>query len=275
MSPSSVVDSSEILLVGTTDWVGVFEATLEARTDASVRTVPTAAAALDTLRGGSFDCVVAEYDLDASTGIRVLRSIRDETTTLPVLLCTASGNESVASEAVRAGVTDYVTASEPPDGVVDELLERTERCIREAQRAIARRDRARQFDAIFHDTRTATWVLDLDGSLARANRTAREMIDEDVGAVIGERFWALPWWSREDGIHSDVRRVVETALAGGFGNAVVLRPDAGDGTRAIDLSARSVRTESGTVASIVVEERNPGLCPDCRGEMRNRGTPIE
>lgn len=27
--------------------------------------------------------------------------------------------------------------------------------------------------------------------------------------------------------------------------------------------------------SIVVAERNPGSCPDCAGEMRNRETPIE
>lgn len=27
--------------------------------------------------------------------------------------------------------------------------------------------------------------------------------------------------------------------------------------------------------TIVVEDEHPGMCPDCSGQLRNRGTPIE
>jgi PAS domain-containing protein len=79
------------------------------------------------------------------------------------------------------------------DQMISELLDRTERAIHSAQRSATREERARQFDAIFNDSRTATWVLDPDGSLVRVNQTAQEMSDEDIDVLVGELFWTLPW----------------------------------------------------------------------------------
>lgn len=252
-SQSSTLNSTRLLLVGTTEWVGAFADTLETRTEASVRTAATVDDALEVFRSVSVDCIVTEYDLDESTGIQLLRSIRDETTTIPILLCTASGSEAVASEAVAAGVTDYIALSEPTDTKMEDVLERTERSVRTAQRTVTQRDRARQFDAIFHDTRTATWVLDPDGALDRVNETARDIIEEGVDSVVGRPFWTLPWWSQSNGTQADVRRIVEKALAGQFGNAVITRLPDVDSARVLELSARPVSNERGEIVSIVVE----------------------
>lgn len=252
-SPASVLNSAHVLLVGTNSWVEEFAETLETRTDASVRTVGTADEALDVFRGDQVDCLVSEYDLDTSTGIQLLRSIREETATLPVILCTASGSESVASDAVSAGVTDYIVLREPFDEMLTEVLERTERSVRSAQRTVTRRDRAMQFDAIFHDSRTATWVLDPDGSLARVNQTARDMIDQEISSLIGQPFWTLPWWSHVDELQTDVQRITEKALAGEYGNAVLTRSSAGDDEEVVELSARPVENERGKIVSIIVE----------------------
>jgi PAS domain S-box-containing protein len=252
-SASGTLRSTRVLLVGATGWVGEFAEILESRVGASVRRAATVEAALDAFREGGIDCIVTEYEFEEGTGLRLLESVRAETTTLPVVVCTAAGSEAVASEAVAAGVTDYVAIDEGSEGTLEDLLERTERGVRGARRATTRRDRARQFDAIFHDARTATWVLDPDGALARVNRTAREMIDPEVDALVGERFWTLPWWSGTEGLESDVERIVERALGGTFGNAVVTRPSADEAAQVIDLSARPVRDERGRIVSIVVE----------------------
>jgi PAS domain S-box-containing protein len=251
--PSSVLRSTSVLLVGTTEWVQDFADVLRTRPGASVRTAPTVEAALEVFRTGSVDCLVTEYEVDDATGIRLLRSIRDEDATLPVILCTAAGSEAVASEAIAAGVTDYVALGDPSEAALDELLDRTERCVRSARRTVTRRDRARQFDAIFHDTRTATWVLEPDGTLARTNRTARGMVDADIETLVGEPFWSLPWWSGPEGLRSDVRQVTEKALGGEFGNAVVTQSSATEGSHVVDLSARPVWDERGELVSIVVE----------------------
>jgi len=248
-----ILDSSTVLLVGTDDWLTQFATTLERRTDASVQHVRTKTEAINTIRTRATDCLISEYALNETTGLELLREIREETTALPVLLGTTSGSEAIASEAIEAGVTDYIALTDPPAQMTDELIERTERAIRSAQRSATQRDRARQFDAIFNDSRTATWVLDPDGALARVNETAREMVDEDIDTIVGEPFWTLPWWSQADATNADVQQLVEKALDGTFGNAVVPQPPEVDGPRVIDLSVRPVENERGDLLSIVVE----------------------
>lgn len=251
--PSSILDETHILLVGGTDWVQDYADTLEACSSASIQIVTTVEEALTAFRNGSIDCIVSEYDLEESTGIQLLRAVRDVTMTFPVLLCTASGNETIASEAVAADVTDYIAIREPTNETVNELLERTEQSIRSTQRIRTQRDRARQFDAIFHDTRTATWVLDPDGSLVRVNQTARDMIDQNTETVVGQSFWRLPCWSQTTELRSDIQQLIETAVTGRSGNAIVMRSSTVDTPQIIDLSAQPVHDERGQIVAIVVE----------------------
>jgi len=253
---ASVLQSSRVLLVGRTEWLDRFADRLSSDVDAAVETVRTTQEALDAVRRGTVDCVVTAYALAGTTGVEVLRALRAETETLPVVLGAASGGAAVASEAMDAGVTDYVAVDGANDETLDdamaELLRRTERAVRSARRTATRRDRARQFEAMFQDVRTATWVLDADGALARANRRARELVDEEITSLVGESFWTLPWWDGDDGIRRDVRRLVETALEGTFGNAVVSQSRAAADPRVIDLSVRPVENEAGELVSIVV-----------------------
>ena len=251
-SSPSALDSGCVVLAGTGGWVEPFEATLEAQTGATVRTERTGTGALDLFRRGVADCVVTDRSVDGTTGVELLRQIRAETTEFPVILATADGNEAVASEAIEAGVTDYVPLSGSRETGVDTLLARTERALQAAQQSATRRERARQFEAIFDDARTATWVLDPDGSLARANRTAREMIDADGDSLVGRPFWKLPWWSASEATVDDIRQLVGKAATGSFGNAVVSQPTHLEDARVVDLSVRPVEDE-GELVSILVE----------------------
>ncbi|WP_311170827.1 bacterio-opsin activator domain-containing protein [Halobellus ordinarius] len=253
VSTPSVLDSSTVLLVGASEWITQCAASLETRTNATVQTVGTKSEAVDVVQKRATDCLISEYTLPVSTGIELLREVRTETTTLPVILGTAGGSEAIASEAIEAGVTDYIALTGSAEQRTDEIINRTERAIRSAQRSVTQRERARQFDAIFNDSRTATWVLDPDGSLVRVNGTAREMIDEDVDTIVGEPFWTLPWWSQPDAANADVRQLAEKALRGSFGNAVVQQPPDIDDPRVIDLSVRPVENERGELVSVVVE----------------------
>ncbi|MUV88532.1 GAF domain-containing protein [Halapricum sp. CBA1109] len=253
VAPSSVLDSSTVLLAGESEWLTQFAATLESRTNAVVRTAETTSAAIDIIEDGGIDCLVSAYALPETTGIDLLRAVRAETTTLPVLLGTTTGSEAIASTAIEAGVTDYIALADSAEQRTDEILDRTERAVRSAQRSTTQRERARQFDAVFNDSRAATWVLDPDGSLARVNQTARELLSEDVDTLVGDPFWTLPWWSRPGAANADVRRLVEQALDGSFGNAVVQQPLDTDDPRVVDLSVRPVENERGELVSVVVE----------------------
>jgi len=246
------LDTARVLAVGSTAWMEPFSDALEASTGADVHTVETAPEALDTVQQSSVDCVVTGETLDDGSGIRLVRQLRDSAPDLPVILGATDGSEAIASEAIQAGVSDYVPLTEADAPRIDELVDRTGEALRSARQRITQRERARQFDAVFHDTQTATWVLDPDGSLARVNQTGRAMIDEAVDGVIGDPFWTLPWWSQSEATERDIRQLVEAARDGQFGNAVVHRPSTAT-DRVIELSVRPVENDFGDVTSIVIE----------------------
>lgn len=77
--------------------------------DFSVVTETDATIALERLRDdGRFDCVVSDYEMPSMDGLEFLGAVREIDPDLPFILFTGKGSEEIASEAIRAGVTDYM-----------------------------------------------------------------------------------------------------------------------------------------------------------------------
>jgi PAS domain S-box-containing protein len=55
-----------------------------------------------------FDCVVSDYDMPGTNGLEFLETVRESHPDLPFILFTGQGSEEIASEAIAAGVTDYL-----------------------------------------------------------------------------------------------------------------------------------------------------------------------
>ncbi|ELY96032.1 PAS sensor protein [Natrialba taiwanensis DSM 12281] len=169
------------------------------------------------------DCLVTAGELPDGTGLELLESIRhreqqtDADTELPVVLSPADGSEALASEAIAAGVTEYVPRSGSETGAETEAETGTgtetdtdtdtatgsesagsrstdaettrEKVTTAIERAIAhgrtrerRRAKARQFEAVFDDQETYAWVLAPDGTVRRANSTS--IADRDASAGV-------------------------------------------------------------------------------------------
>ncbi|WP_158854976.1 PAS domain S-box protein [Halorhabdus sp. CUG00001] len=64
--------------------------------------------ALETIENEHVDCVVSDYDMGGATGLELLDAIREQRPDLPFILFTGKGDEGIASEAISAGVTDYI-----------------------------------------------------------------------------------------------------------------------------------------------------------------------
>jgi len=79
--------------------------------------------ALDRLIGGDVRAVVTEYDLPERNGVELHREIADRWPTVPVLLYTAHGSETVAGDAIAAGVAGYVPKRAGTDLLVDRLAD--------------------------------------------------------------------------------------------------------------------------------------------------------
>lgn len=74
----------------------------------TVETATSASEGLELLATHDFDCVVADYDMPGRNGLELLGAVRDVEPALPFILFTGKGSEEVASEAISAGVTDYI-----------------------------------------------------------------------------------------------------------------------------------------------------------------------
>ncbi|WP_073310531.1 response regulator [Halobaculum gomorrense] len=66
------------------------------------------AAALDSVERGEPSCLVSDYDMPNIDGLSLLWRVREIDDRLPFVLFTGRGSEEIASEAISAGVTDYV-----------------------------------------------------------------------------------------------------------------------------------------------------------------------
>jgi PAS domain S-box-containing protein len=78
--------------------------------DIEVETETSAEAGLQRLRDGcdGVDCVVSDHDMPGMDGLDFLRAVREVDESLPFILFTGKGNEEIASEAISAGVTEYL-----------------------------------------------------------------------------------------------------------------------------------------------------------------------
>ncbi len=78
--------------------------------------------AIDMNKSGDYDCILLDYYLTDIDGLKVLESLNENfTRSVPVIMLTGQGNETIAVEALRAGATDYL----PKRHVSEESLKRS------------------------------------------------------------------------------------------------------------------------------------------------------
>ncbi|WP_254762712.1 bacterio-opsin activator domain-containing protein [Natrinema marinum] len=64
--------------------------------------------ALSVLERRDVDCIVSDYEMPEMTGLELLEAVREDDPDLPFVLFTGRGSEEIASEAIAAGVTQYL-----------------------------------------------------------------------------------------------------------------------------------------------------------------------
>ena len=167
--------------------------------DFAVGTATSASEGLDRLADGRVDCVVSDYDMPERNGIEFLEAVREAHGDLPFVLFTGKGSETVASEAISVGATDYLqkgTGTEQYELLANRIRNAVERY--RADRRAAELDRVRSL------------ASDVNQALVRAD--SREAAETSVCEAFSESDPYLFAWI--GGVDPETDRVEPRASAG-------------------------------------------------------------
>jgi two-component system NtrC family sensor kinase len=139
------------------------------------------------------DLILLDLQLPDISGLDILREMSEQQIEVPVILITAHGSESIAVEAFRLGVKDYLTKPFDMDAAkmaIDRQLDQV-RLQREKDRLSheleqARRDleqRVKELTVLFGVSKSVTAQLELDNVLARVVEAAAFITRADEGAL--------------------------------------------------------------------------------------------
>jgi PAS domain S-box-containing protein len=118
------------------------------------------------------------------------------------------------------------------------------------------RQRELKFRAIFDNTFQFVGLLNTDGILLEANRTALEAIGATPADVVGQAFWATPWWTHSPDLQVQLQQAIERSATG-----ELVRFEAkhflADGSHVIvDFSLSPIFDDTGKVVMLIPEGRD-------------------
>lgn len=218
--------------------------------------------------GPDIDCVLCAGRYASGTALSVVDTVTSQYPDIPVVLVPDQGGEELASEAISAGVTEYVPptprdtrATRLADTVADVLEQGhtsgtdSETQARPAPRAALERKR-RRYDAVFEDPNILVGLVGTDGTTLEINQTALEYLDVDEAAVVGDPFWETPWFTGEVELQRRVREWVDRASAGEYVEFEAdLTPAVGE-QLVIAGTVRPVTDADGEVRSVLISDRD-------------------
>lgn len=197
------------------------EAFLTDRHDFEVTTATDADAGLDALADDetAVECVISDYEMPGRNGIEFLRAVRERHPDLPFVLYTGKGSESVAADAIAAGVTEYIQ-KETGTAQYAVLANRVEQAVQRYRGDRRSRRRLAALDA----AREGICLIDDAGTLEYVNPAYATLYGYDAADLIGSDWRTVHPADEVDRIEADVFPTVE-ARGGWSGTSVGLRSD--------------------------------------------------
>jgi len=203
----------------------------------TVATAHDARAGLDRLAETDFDCVVSDFQMPGLDGLEFFEAVREDHPEVPFVLFTGEGSESIAADAVSAGVTDYLQKRSGTEQFA--LL--ANRIVKAVERADARRavtETQERFRTLLSVSADYVIVVDADMSIEYVTPSIERVLGYGPADVMGDDITEY--------MHPEDRERVATELAElvgepGAERLVELRAEDADGEwRWIEVTTRNL-----------------------------------
>ena len=145
--------------------------------------------AIDRIGDNRYECIVSDYDMPEQTGIELLEVIREEHPDLPFILYTGKGSEEIASDAISAGVTDYLQ-KEAGTSQYTVLANRIKNAVEQHRTRIDLTEREERLNLFFEQSPLGVIEWDERFRINRMNDAAEEILGFDYQRLVGES-WGM------------------------------------------------------------------------------------
>jgi PAS domain S-box-containing protein len=212
-----------------------------------VETATSAIEGLDRLDETDFDCIVSDYEMPRRNGLEFLDAVRGEYPQLPFILFTGKGSEEVASEAISAGVTDYLQ-KQGSTSQYTVLANRIRNAV-EQYRAERKVEASQKRLSLFIE-QSPLGVLEYNEAfeIVRVNRKGEEILGYDESELLGHTWEKLV---TEDS-YDAVDRVTDDLAEAKGGYHIINENVRKDGERIVcEWHNRVVTDEDGNAVTII------------------------
>ena len=200
----------------------------------------------DIVADGGVDCVISDYMMPEMTGLEVLEEARAVDPDIPFILFTDTGSESIASEAISAGVSDYVIKQRIKEQYTLLATKITTHVDRRRAEAVAARTE-QQLHELAENTNDVLWIFSADWTeLEYINSRYETMFGQSV-ETLSENPESFLQATHPDDV-DDLRQAMERCSAG-YTQDLEYRIDAGDDWKWVESHAEPI-VEDDTVVRI-------------------------
>lgn len=210
-----------------------------------VLTAPGVDDGLDRLSAEQIDCIVSDYSMTEQTGIEFLKAVRDRRPTLPFILFTGEGSESVAGAALRHGATDYLSkgrGTEQFDLLANKITHAVESYRAEQER--------QQYKTLVETAGEAMYVLNAEATITHVNLALAELLGSEPEEIIdqhAETFLATGEFERAQSLRESVLSDPDRS----WGTLEATVTTAGGEQIAAEITVAPLRDESNAYAGAV------------------------
>jgi PAS domain S-box-containing protein len=140
-------------------------------------------AVAETVSGGAIDCVISDYQMPEMSGLDVFAAVRNVDPEIPFILFTDTGSETIASEAISAGISDYVIKKTIKEQYTLLATKITTYVDRRRAEAVAARTQ-QQLHELAENTNDVLFIFSADwNELEYINSRCTELFGQSVAAL--------------------------------------------------------------------------------------------